>query len=74
MNTDEILLDILSKRVDTTGLTDDSSLTDLGLDSLDLVEIMLEIESQLKIEFTNDEILALHTIGDVRNLINSKMS
>ncbi len=74
MNIDEILSSILSKRVDISGITDNSVLSDLGLDSLDLVEVMMEIESELNVEFSNEEILAIKTIKDVKTLINSKIS
>ena len=64
---------ILEKRgVDVSGLKEDDSLQELGLDSLDLVEVMLEIEDALQVEFTSNEIASLTTIKDVANLINSK--
>ena len=63
---------ILAKRVDISDLTLDSSLTDLGLDSLDLVEIMLEIEETLGIEFDNEEIAHLHSLKEVVDLIDAK--
>lgn len=63
---------ILAKRVDISDLTLDSSLTDLGLDSLDLVEIMLEIEEVLGIEFDNEEIAHLHSLKEVVDLIEAK--
>lgn len=72
MNTMEEVKKILAKRVDISGLTLDSSLTDLGLDSLDLVEIMLEIEEVLGIEFDNEEIAHLHSLKEVVDLIEAK--
>ncbi len=74
MDVEKVLTDILAKRVDTTGVTEDSVLTDLGLDSLDLVEIVLEIEEALGVEFDNDEILTLRTVGDVKALAVNKVS
>ncbi len=72
MDINKVLSDILAKRVDITTVTDDSVLTELGLDSLDLVEIMLEIEDALGVEFENEEILALRTVGDVKKLSERK--
>lgn len=72
MNTMEEVKKILAKRVDISDLTLDSSLTDLGLDSLDLVEIMLEIEEVLGIEFDNEEIAHLHSLKEVVDLIEAK--
>ncbi|MCQ2815292.1 MAG: acyl carrier protein [Bacilli bacterium] len=64
---------ILSKRVNVSSLKETDSLTSLGLDSLDLVEVMLEIEEALHIEFSSDEISDLKTLQDVANLIEKKI-
>ena len=73
MNALDTVKAILEKRgVDVSGLKEDDSLQELGLDSLDLVEVMLEIEDALQVEFTSNEIASLTTIKDVANLINSK--
>lgn len=65
---------ILGKKVDVSKLTEDSNLSDLGIDSLDLVETMLEIEDTLKIEFESEEISSLKTLKDVLDLINKKLA
>lgn len=64
---------ILAKRVDISKLKEDDPLTSIGIDSLDLVEVMLEIETNLKVEFTSDELSELVTLKDVITLINSKI-
>ena len=63
---------ILSKRIDISSLKEDDNLSALGLDSLDLVEVMIEIEEELGVEFTSDEISNLSTLKDVLNLIETK--
>lgn len=63
---------ILAKRVDISGLKEEDDLSSLGLDSLDLVEVMIEIEEELGVEFTSDEISSLNTLKDVLTLIESK--
>ena len=66
--------EILEKRdIDTSTLKPESTLVDIGLDSLDLVEVMLEIEEFVGQEFSSQEIMDLKTIQDVVNLINSKL-
>ena len=72
MDSIEIVKSILSEKVDITSLKEDDSLQSLGLDSLDLVEVMLAIEDRLGIEFTSDEIAELNTIKDVLKLIELK--
>ena len=50
----------------------DSNLKELGLDSLDLVEIVLDGEERLGITFENEELLTFATVGDVVRSAESK--
>lgn len=72
MDNIEIVKEILKEKVDVSTLKEDDSLTSLGLDSLDLVEVMLSIEDRLNIEFTSEEISHLSTLKDVIKLIEAK--
>ena len=72
MNAIETVKDILSEKVDVSKLKEDDPLTSLGLDSLDLVEVMLAIEDRLGVEFSSDEIADLTTLKDVVKLIEKK--
>ena len=72
MSTLDTVKSILSEKVDVSKLKEDDSLSSLGLDSLDLAEVMISIEDALGIEFTSAEILKLSTLKDVLNLIESK--
>lgn len=72
MDAIEIVKSILAEKVDISSIKEDDSLTSLGLDSLDLVEVMLSIEDRLGIEFTSGEISQLATIKDVVKLIETK--
>jgi acyl carrier protein len=63
---------ILGKRVDVSSFSEEGKLVDLGLDSLDLVEVMIEIEEEVGVEFSSDEIAHLVTLKDVVDLVNSK--
>ena len=77
MNVVETVKSILSKRVkkvDIDKLKETDSLKELGLDSLDLVELMLEIEDAFNIEFSSEEIEKLETLKEVLELINKKIS
>lgn len=73
MDVIETVKSILAKRKDISNLREDDLLVDIGLDSLDLVEVMIEIETQLGVEFSSDEIASLSTLKDVINLINKKL-
>ena len=72
MDAIETVKAIISEKVDVSNLKEEDSLTSLGLDSLDLVEVMLAIEDKLSIEFTSDEIAQLSTLKDVVKLIERK--
>ncbi len=73
MDVKKTVQDILAKRVDISNLKEEDSLSDLGLDSLDLVEVMLEIEEALGIEFDSSEIGEVSSLGDVLKLIEAKL-
>lgn len=48
-------------------ITDDSKIEDLGMDSLDLVELVTEAEEVLKVEISDEELSKLETVKDVVN-------
>ncbi len=73
MDTRKVVSDILAKRVDVSSLKEEDSLKNIGLDSLDLVEVMLEIEDTLGIEFDSEEIAELSTLKSVLDLIDKKI-
>ena len=43
---------------------------DLGADSLNIVEIVMEIEQEYNIEIPDADVEALETVGDLRNYLN----
>ncbi|WP_045433800.1 acyl carrier protein [Metamycoplasma canadense] len=52
----------------------DTKIKDLNIDSLDLVLLVSELESKLKIEISDDELMELKTINDIINIIEQKNS
>ena len=72
MSVTETIKSIVSEKVDVSKLNDDTHLSSLGLDSLDLAEIMISIEETLGVEFSSGEILKLKTFKDVVELVESK--
>ncbi len=49
-------------------------ITDLGIDSLTLLEIVLSIEETLNISIENDELREIQTLGEVKDFITGKIS
>ena len=73
MDIKERVKKIISKRCDISSLNEEDELAALGLDSLDLVEAMLEIETEFSIEFDSAEIEEAKTFKDILALIEKKM-
>lgn len=69
------IIDSLSKllSIDKADITADSSLiNDLGADSLDIVQMLMELEKEFGMVFDDDEIRKIKTVGDVAALIEAK--
>jgi len=47
---------------------------DLGIDSLDAVELIIELEEQFDIEISDDEATKFVVVSDIVNFLESKVS
>lgn len=63
----EVLVETLDIDADT--ITDDATLDSLGIDSLDMVELVCDLEEKLEIEFGEPE--GIETVGDMISHIDS---
>ena len=68
----EIVIERLSKASKNKEITLDSNLKELGLDSLDVVDLLMEMEEQFEIEFENEEMLSLKLVSDVVDTLVKK--
>lgn len=73
MNIKEEVINELESKLGLKDLTEESKLIDLGIDSLDVVEYLLELEEKYSIEFPPEEMQGLKTLGDLIKLIESKV-
>ena len=73
MDIKKTVSDILAKRIDISNLKEDDDFTSLGLDSLDLAEVMIEIEEALGIEFSAEDFQEVSTLKSVLDLIEKKI-
>ncbi|MBQ3195588.1 MAG: acyl carrier protein [Clostridia bacterium] len=64
----ERIIEVLAKqlRIDPSEINESSNIMeDLGADSLDLVEILMTLESEMGIVISDEDALTLKTVGDV---------
>lgn len=64
--------DRLSSKLKGKELTKESSFKELGIDSLDLVDLVFELEEEIGCEFEDSELVKLSTVQDLLDLIESK--
>ncbi len=56
-------------------LTDEASfIEDLGADSLDIVELVMEFEKEFNIDIPDEDAEKLRTVGDAVAYLNQKVS
>jgi acyl carrier protein len=75
MSTFEKIASLMAEQlgVDKSSITPESEIIkDLGADSLDVVEMLLDLEKEYGIEISDDQAANLKTIGDIVNLIENK--
>lgn len=72
MNYFDKIKEALSSKLKGKELTLDSNLRDLGIDSLDVVDLIMDLEEELEIEFSDEELMSIHTMKDVCDLIDKK--
>lgn len=67
------LQEIVKKKLKNKEIRPEDSLKSLGLDSLDKADIMIRIEDEFNIEFTEDEISSIDTVAKLIDTIESKL-
>eukprot|EP00421_Protoceratium_reticulatum_P014349 CAMPEP_0168391668 /NCGR_PEP_ID=MMETSP0228-20121227/18102_1 /TAXON_ID=133427 /ORGANISM="Protoceratium reticulatum, Strain CCCM 535 (=CCMP 1889)" /LENGTH=131 /DNA_ID=CAMNT_0008404987 /DNA_START=58 /DNA_END=453 /DNA_ORIENTATION=- len=59
--------------VDKDKVTREATLTELGADSLDIVESVMALEEAFDVELPDEETTEMKNVGDVADLIESKL-
>jgi len=64
----------MSDRYPNKKIEDSMTLKELGLDSLDVVEMCLDLEDKYGIQFETDELSSFKTVGDLFASIEKKLA
>lgn len=76
MNVDKVLLEVLEPYLQhkDSRISDDSLLAeDLGLDSLDYVDMIMSLEEKYALEFAEEDITDFRTFGDLKKALEEKL-
>ncbi len=73
MNKLEEIKKMFADKVKVDNVDPNMELKALGLDSLDLVELIMDIEDKYGVEFSNEELMSFKTVEDVLKSIEKKL-
>lgn len=68
----EIVAGFMGVRV--SEIDEEKNFIEMGMDSLTLMKIIIDIEKEYNIHFEDEEIIEIRTIDDIFNLSNEKNS
>lgn len=64
---------VSTKKFDIDQITPDTKLEELGLDSLDAAELIINIEEEFNLpEVTQEEMMEIKTVQDLKELVEKK--
>ncbi len=75
MTLDEKIIDLIAEQLNVTKeecVPEASFVEDLGADSLDLVELIMEMEETFDIHIADNELEKIRSIKDVKEFLQSK--
>jgi acyl carrier protein len=75
MTLDEKIIDLIAEQLNVTKeecVPEASFVEDLGADSLDLVELIMEMEETFDIHIADNELEKIRSIKDVKEFLHSK--
>jgi acyl carrier protein len=73
---DQVLRSLLTQEflVDETAIAPDVSFKDMGLDSLDVVALVMALEDRLGVEIPEEDLDGLKRFGEVLDLLERKVA
>lgn len=70
----EKIIQIIASRsgVPTSALTEETNILDLDIDSLDIINMIMDVEYSFNVRFEDDEIIEIRTAKDIEETILKK--
>lgn len=65
---------LFAEKVNVEAIDENMTLKELGLDSLDVVEMCLELEERYGVTFESEELSGIKTVGDLFSSLSKKLS
>ena len=59
--------------IQVSEISEEKSFTDMGMDSLTLLKIIIDVESHFGVSFENDEIVEIRTAIDIFEQVEKKL-
>ena len=66
--------EMFAERLGVKNVDETKSLRDLGLDSLDVVEMCLDLEDRFGVSFETEELASFKTVSDLFKAVESKLN
>ena len=64
----------MQSQIPIESLYEDANFVELGMDSLTLLKIIIEIENEFSVHFEDEEIVEIRTVLDITNLVIRKLN
>ena len=65
--------EMFAERLGVKNVDESKSLRDLGLDSLDIVEMCLDLEDRFGVNFETEELSSFKTVSDLYRAVEAKL-
>ena len=72
----EKILEIISNRtaIPLTAIVGETNILELDIDSLDIINIVMDVEYSFNVKFDDEEIVEIRTPKDIEGIVLSKFS
>ncbi len=74
MNRETELENLIKEKLNVSSIDRDATIATYGLDSLDVVEFLLDLEDRYNVAFSAEETKDLKTVGELFDLILNKIN